>query len=597
MSEAIHVEYGETQAAVQEQQKLVVEGCPTDIIQELRAAGFIQRGSRFVKQRPRLRVNPNEEDDALQVLSARLVGSALHVTAEDIVGMVQLLPGLSVHVEPKVGWEAAFEMLLTVYDIDRTQSFYGIPLDELTADNTASEKIISILAINYVAGMRTVRRNGVIRDLQITRRQGFEGYGSVDVEQTLVDQTGPTQAPTWIETEVDHSNPVNEAVLLAGRILLRMLSRGEGTSHPRTETLLSMVHREVQRLESLGVKDSPRNITRYRSLTIEMLPRQRHYYQRALHASRSILSSVLLGGAGSGAEELLVDYALSMNGLFEDYSQRVIEDILQDVKSNIDRLDSLEGVKCSREYPLQPFEGNPRAKHEPDHLLHGPLGPIAILDSKYYEEGSNPANESGPRSRMFTYAYLTGCNRMAFLCPQLEAMDMAVQQTDGVVNVVTSSDKFTCERYRSSVREYVFDALAEEHPELRVFEALDSNRILALEGATESDLQRVSHLDGPFTIDNESTFTNRVVAAINFSRHGPNKNDLPNKGRFTQRRIEEHLAAEDESGNPRYPKNRATCVPIYDPDGEGEYGSVRLYFLIDDGAELIVDVSNPIKLL
>ena len=597
MSGTTRVEYGETQAAVQEQQKLVVEDCPDDIIQELRAAGFTQRGSRYVKQRPRLRVSPDEEDDALQVLSARLVGSALHVTAEDIVGMIQLLPGLSVHVEPKVGWEAAFEMLLAVYDIDRTQSFYGIPLDKLTADNTASEKIISILAINYVAGMRTVRRNGVIRDLQIIRRQGFEGYGSVDVEQTLVDQTGPTQAPTWIETEVNHSNLVNEAVLLAGRILLRMLSREEGMSHPRTETLLSMVHREVQRLESLGIKDSPRNITRYRSLTIETLPRQRHYYRRALHASRSILSSVLLGGAGSGAEELLVDYALSMNGLFEDYSQQVIEDILNDVKSNIDRLDSLDGVKCTREYPLEPFEGNPRAKHEPDHLIHSPLGHIAILDSKYYEEGSNPANESGARSRMFTYAYLTGCNRMAFLCPQLEAMDMAVQQTDGVVNVVSSSDEFTCERYRSNVREYVFDALAEEHPELRVFEALDSNRILALEGASESDLQRVSHLDGPFTIDNESTFTNRVVAAINFSQHGPNKNDLPNKGQFTQRRIEEQLTAQDENGKPRYPKNRATCVPIYDPEGKGEYGSVQLYFLIDDGAKLTVDVSNPIKLL
>lgn len=597
MSGAVHIDYNESKASVQEKQKLVVENCPDDIIQELRDSGFTQRGSRFVKQRPRLRIDPDKEDDELIVLSARPVGSTLHVTARDVVGMVQLLPGLSVDVEPKVGWEATFEMLLTVYDIDRTQSFYGIPLDELTAENTASEKIISILAINYVAGMRTVHRNGVIRELEITRRQGFEGYGSVDVEQTLVDKTGPTQAPTWIETEVDHSNAINEAVLLAGRILLRMLSREGVTSHPRTETLLSMVHREVQRLEALDIKDSPRNITRYRSLTIEMLPRQRHYYRRALHTSRSILSSVLLGGAGSGSGELLVDYALRMNRLFEDYSQRVIEKILKDVQSNIDRLDSLNGVECTREYPLQPFEGNPSATHEPDHLLHGPLGPIAILDSKYYEEESNPATESDTRSRMFTYAYLTGCDRMAFLCPQLEAMDMKVQQTDGVVSVVASSGEFTCEQYRSSVREYVFDALAEEHPELRVFEALDSNRILTLEGTTESDLQQVSHLDGPFSIDNESTFAKQVVDAVNFSRQGPNKSELPNKGQFTRRRIKEQLTVEDNNGNPRYPKNRTTCVPIYDPDGGDEYGSVQLYFLIDDGAELTIEISDPIKLL
>ena len=597
MSEATRVEYGDSRAAVQEQQKLVVEDCPPDVAQELRAAGFIERGSRFVKQRPRLRVDTTADADGLQVLSARLVGSALHVTAEDVVGMVQLLPGLSVHVEPKVGWDAAFEMLLTVYDIERTQSFYGIPLEELTAENTASGKILGILAINYVAGMRAVHRNGVIRELQIDRRQGFEGYGSVDVAQTLVDQTGPTRAPTWIETEVEHSNTVNEALLLAGRILLRMLSRGDGVSHPRTETLLSMVHREVQRLESLGITDSPRNIARYRSLTVDALPRQRHYYRRALHASRSILSSVLLGGPGSGAEELLVDYALSMNGLFEDYSHHVIEEVLRDLKSNIDRLGSLDGVTCSREYSLRPFEGNPQAKHEPDHLLSGPLGPIAILDSKYYEEGSNPANESGPRSRMFTYAYLTGCDRMAFLCPQLEPMELPVEHTDGLLSVVTPSDGFTCDRYRSSIREYVFEVLAEVHPELRVFEALDSNRILALEGTTESDLEQVSHLDGPFTIHNESAFADRVVTSVTFSPAGPNRNELPNKGRWTRERIKGHLTAENEDGTPRYPNHRVTCVPIYDPDGEGQYGSVRLYFLVDDGSELTVDVSDPIKLL
>lgn len=597
MSEATHVKYGASHATVQEQQKLIVEDCPDDISEELHAAGFVRRGSRFIKERPRIRIDTSSDDDALDVLSARIVGSALHVTAADVVGMVQLLPGLSVHVEPKVGWNAAFEMLLTVYNIDRTQSFYGIPVEDLVGDTADSSNILGILAINYVAGMRSIHRNGVIRELHINRRQGFEGYGSVDIEQTLVDQTGPTRAPTWIETEVDHSNTANEALLLAGRILLRMLSRGDGEVHPRTETLLSMVHREVQRLESLGIDESPRDIARYRSVTIEMLPRQRQYYRRALHASRSVLSSVLLGGAGSSAEELLVDYALSMNGLFEDYSQRLIEEILQDVKSNIDRLNNLAGVQCSREFPLRPFDGNPQAKHEPDHLLKGPNDTIAILDSKYYEEGSNPANEAGPRSRMFSYAYLTGSTRMAFLCPQLEPMEMVVQQTDGVVNVVSPTESFTCDRYRSSLREYVFEVLAEEHPELRIFEALESGGILALEKVDKSDLERVSHLDGPFQINNEHSFADRVITAITFSSRGPNKSELPNNGKWTRKRIREHLVAEDENGNRRYPKNRTTCVPIYDPEGDDEYGSVRLYFLLDDGQELSVETSDTIRLL
>ncbi|WP_435101192.1 hypothetical protein [Halarchaeum sp. P4] len=597
MSEAVHVEYGASQATIQEQQKLVVHDCPDDVGQELRAAGLVRKeDGRFVKRRPRVRIDTNQDDDSLDVLSARVSDSTVRVTAEDVVGMVQLLPGLSVHVEPKVGWEAAFEMLLTVYDVDRTQSFYGIPLDELTTGDTASSRILGILAINYVAGMRTVRRNGVIRELHIERRQGFEGYGSVDVERTLVDQAGPTQAPTWIETEVDHSNTVNEALLLAGRFLLRMLSREGG--HPRMESLLAMVNREVQQLESLGVEASPRDIGRYRSLRVEALPRQRHYYQRALHASRSILSSVLLGAAGGDAKELLVDYALSMNGLFEDYSQRLLEELLEEIKSDVDRLGNLEGVRCRREPALRPFAGNPQAHHKPDHLLEGPQGPITVLDSKYYEEGSNPASESGARSRMFAYAYLTGSDRMAFLCPQLEPVEMPVQQTDGIVEVVSlsSEESFTCERYREKLREYVFGVLAERWPELQVFDALNADRILALEGADEGDLRRVTHLDGPFGINNERTFADQVVDGVTFSPGGPNRGELPNKGRWTRKLIREELTAEDETGNRRYPKNRTTCVPVYDPNGEGEFGSVRLYFLVDDGTTLSVETSDPISL-
>ncbi|MFC7143144.1 hypothetical protein ACFQMA_25460 [Halosimplex aquaticum] len=133
MSEAVRYEYGTSLCSVQENRKLIVEECDRESIKdELRAANFVREGSKYVKKRPRLRIAAGQdaEEDALQVLSVRLVDNSLHVKPSDIVGIVSLVPGMNVQIEPKVDWEHVIEMLLTVYDIDRTQSYYGVPLSE-----------------------------------------------------------------------------------------------------------------------------------------------------------------------------------------------------------------------------------------------------------------------------------------------------------------------------------------------------------------------------------------------------------------------------------------------------------------------------------
>ncbi|MDQ2055874.1 hypothetical protein [Halobellus sp. H-GB7] len=600
MSEAVRYDYGTSLCSVQESSKLIVEECdPTTIKDELRAANFIRKGSKFVKKRPRLRSRPNgsnSDPTGLQVLTVRVVDDKLHVEPSDVVGIVRLVPGMSVQVEPKIDWNHVIEMLLTVYDIERTQSYYGVPLDELVSSGVESTRIIAILAINYVHGLRTVRRNGFIRDLNIRRRNGFQGIGSVDVEQTLMNHATGNPAPSWVETEVEYSNPVNSAIHMAGKLLLRLLQQDrEGRRHPRQDVLLSMVHQEVERMEELEIQSSQKHIGTYRRLSLHDLPRQRHYYRRAFHTAQSLLSSTLLGQAGGGPQELLVDYALSMNTLFQDYSHRLLNKEIESVRK-IDYLDQLSGVNCKPEYPIYPFEGNSDARHEPDHLLTNSGDTLAVLDSKYYQEGKNPANDSDSRSRMFAYAYLTDCDRMAFLCPQYRHVRLPVQDTDAEIEVISPEDEFTCEEYRDLIREYILSTLAGSYPELLAFDAATTGH-LCLSGTSESDLSQVYDTGGPFSISNAATFADRVISAIVFSSYGPNKPELDDQGRWTKSRIKDACQKSDEEGHPRYPQHETTCVPVYSPDGDAEHGTVTLYFIRSTEDGDIVRTEGPWALM
>lgn len=599
MSETVRYDYGASLCSVQENQKLIIEDCDPDTINnELRAANFVQEGSRFVKKRPRLRTQAGRyiETDALQVLSVRIVDDTLHVKPSDVVGIVGLVPGMSVQVEPKIDWEHVIQMLLTIYDIDRTQSYYGIPLDELVSSGVESARIIAILAINYVHGIRTIRREGLIRNLNIRRRHGFEGLGSVDVEQTLMNHAAGNPTPTWVETQVEYANPVNSAIHMAGKLLLRLLQQDQdGHHHPRQDVLLSMVHQEVERMEELGIKSSQKQISGYLRLALHDLPRQRQYYRRAFHASQSILSSTLLGQVGGGPEELLVDYALSMNTLFQDYSNQILNRKVEAL-GRIDHLNQLTETKCRSEPLIYPFAGNADANHQPDHLLTDGEETLAVLDSKYYQAGKNPANDSGSRSRMFAYAYLTETDRMAFLCPQYRNVRLPVQHTGAEIEVVSPDDNFTCEGYERILRQYILETLAISYPELHIFDAV-ADAHLSLSGVSDEALSEVHNTNGPFSISSPSIFADRVIAAIAFASYGPNKPDLENHGQWTKARIKEACAKTDEEDHPKYPQHETTCVPIYDPDGNADHGTVTLYFLKSGQGDTSVNTEGPFSLL
>jgi hypothetical protein len=363
--------------------------------------------------------------------------------------------------------------------------------------------------------------------------------------------------------------------------LLRLLHRDfEKKQHPGQGALLSIVHQELERMEDLGIKSRQRRLGEYRRLSLNVLPRQRHYYRRALHTARSILASTLLAQTGSGPEELLVDYALSMNALFEDYSQKVIERALQSLEE-IDHTNLLSDVECRAEPLLYPFKGNTDASYLPDHLLMDEDEALAVLDSKYYREGKNPANETNSRSRMFSYAYLTQTDRMAFLCPQFHRASLAVNNTGATVDILSPDGGFSCETYEAVLREYLLETVERRYPEIGVFEAVRKG-VLCLRGVTEDDLAAVTDVNGPFGIGNPATFASKVISGITFSTAGPGKLELENNGQWTKSRIKEACSKEGEEGRPLYPRDRTTCVPVYNPDGDGPHGTISLFFFRDE---------------
>ncbi len=599
MSKSVRYEYGTSLCSVQENRKLIVEECDRESIKdELRAANFVREGSKYVKKRPRMRMGAEQatEEDALQVLSVRIVDDTLHVKPSDIVGIVRLVPGMNVQIEPKVDWEHVIEMLLTVYDIDRTQSYYGVPLSELVSSGVESTRIIAILAINYVHGLKTIRRNGFSRNIHISRRNGFEGLGSIDVEQTLMNHATGNPAPTWIQTQVEYANPVNSAIHMAGKLLLRLLQQDQdGHRHPRQDMLLSMVHQEVERMEELGITSSQKEVGVYRRLSLHDLPRQRNYYRRAFYTAQSILASALLGQVGGGPEELLVDYALSMNSLFQDYSHKILNQKVNSIRT-IDYLDQLGEVECKGEEPIYAFAGNNEARHEPDHLLISGGETLAVLDSKYYREGKNPANESKSRSRMFAYAYLTETNRMAFLCPKYQNVRLPVQRTGAEVQIVSPDDEFTCDTYEELIERYLLETLAIKYPELRVFDAATEGH-LCLSGVSDKDLSEIHDTSGPFSITNPATFADRVISAIAFSSYAPNKPELDDQGRWTKSRIKAACGKTDEEDLPKYPRHSTTCVPIYNPEGNDDHGTITLYFLKSMDERTHVSTEGPWPLM
>jgi hypothetical protein len=580
-------QYGQDTFNIPERGEIRIEGCPSSITDQLRRASFTRESPGvFTKRQKAL-----DSDQKYEVVTVTVEGEeneVLHVEATDIIGVVSLTPSSKVQVDPKIEWEHIFDMLLAVYDQNRSIEYHGIPLQDFLSDDIQLDDVFVVLAINYLDGLETIQQNGYIRDLVIRRTNSLDGRGNIDVEQTLLNHARGTIEPQWIHNETVYNNAVNSLIHFAGKTLLRLFrQKSPENDHPAYDRIFSEVHREVERLEGMGVDSGLDRMDEYQGISLYDLPKQRQYYQKAFDVSKAVMSSSLGQQLRDGPRELVVDYVLNMESLFEQYSQVVIERELDYIKS-YDYLSELDDVTPVRSPSVKPFEDEGSIYHEPDHALQEGEETIAVLDSKYYAEGHDPVKESPSRSRLFSYAYLLHSNRLAFLCPLLEPRRRRVAQTGAELQIISPEGEFELDAYGEVVHDYLQNVLVERAPELEAFHAVAKpENELCLDGTDESDMDRATDMSGPFTFKDVQDFSLRVIkaAADEYSYQVRNRYDLEQEGDWTRDQIETRCEQ-------RY-EHTTTCIPVFCRDRGQEW--IDLYFL--ENGSGTVDKEGPLKLL
>ena len=574
--------------SIPERGEIRIEECPDSIGEQLRRASFEQEAENvFVKTQESL----DDREKEYQVVKVRTDGRVLHVTAQDNVGIVSLTPRSKLRIEPKIEWESIFDMLLAVHSRKRAVEYHGIPLSEFQSEDVDLEDVFLILAVNYLNGLEDIHRNGFIRQLETRRADLEQPRGVIDIERSLLNQAEGRVKQHCILKEVNYDNPANSLLRYAGKHLLRLFREYEAEyDHQAYYRIFSQVHEEVRHLEELGVSSGRRRIPEYQRFSLSDLPKQRHYYEQATEVAKAIVASSLGTPTMEGDRELVIDYVLNMESLFEQYSQVAIEDELEAVKE-YDHLHQTENISALRSPTLKPFEDEGQIYHQPDHAVEEGDKTLAVLDSKYYSEDKDPVKSGGSRSRLFSYAYLLDTDQMGFLCPLNEPRTRTVAQTGAELQIISpNGPRFTLTEYHNSVQTYLHSVLTEQYPALKAFRAVQQHA-LCLDQHDTSDLNQVTESDGPFDFSNVEEFSLRVVnaAADTLSRRHRTRSDLEQHGQWTRRQIETHCQKRDP--------DRTACVPVFRREAREEL--IDLYFVGRDpnGAPTSVSVEGGFRLL
>ena len=580
--------YGAQTFSVPERGSIRIDGCPPSIDDQLRRASFQEESSGvFVKTQESL----NDSDQEYRVVEVRVDEPTIRVDVRDNVGIVSLTPRSKLRIEPKIDWDHIFDMLLAVHGRKRSVEYHGVPLSRFQRDDVDLEDVFLILAINFLNGLEAIHRNGFVRQLETRRVDLDDPRGVIDVERTLVNQAEGRLETHCLLKEVEYDNAVNSLLHYAGTHLLRLFRQHEADyDHQAYYHVFSRVHEEVRHLEDLGVESDWRRIPAYQRFSLYDLPSQRHYYEDAVDVAKAVVASSLGTPSMEGDRELVVDYVLNMESLFEQYTQVAVEEELSSIQQ-YDHRNRIENVSAVRSPTLQPFDREPQVYHQPDHAVEEGEKTIAVLDSKYYAEGKDPVKTGGSRSRLFSYAYLLDTPHMGFLTPLGEPRSRTVSQTGAELRVIApNSDRFTLKGYHGAVRAYLHDALARRHPELDVYRAVDEHA-LCLDHPEASALDRLTDTDGPFGFDNVHEFSLRVVnaAAESLSTFHQTKSDLEQNGDWTRKQIHSRCGE-------RSPET-TTCVPVFRRERSTE--RIDLYFVEQgsDGEPTGVEAERGFKLL
>lgn len=447
----------EPRIQVEEKGKRTVEQYPPDIVDQLKRAAFIEgdAANTYIK-----RINPTNDTGDQKVATVEVRDNSLVIEVEDVVGIVNLTPNATLQIDPKIGWGDILEMFLAVGEQRRSLNYRGIPIRDFLADDIGIEDVFIVVAVNYLNSLDDIFRHGFIRSFNHRRTRALDARGRIDITSSLKNFDIPNGVPqhVFVQKTIEYSIPVNDIIYKAGQELQRLFHLyAGGGNNPNYARIFSRLERAVQRLEKRGVTGSSVTLSDVPEITNEDIPRQRHYYAQALEISKTILSSSIGRPLDQGREELLMEYILGMESLFEEYSSLVIEEEINELKQN-PMIGGLEEVTVDKE-SYQLFEDDEISfSSQPDHVIKSGDDILAVLDSKYYAKGKNPLKGSWSRSRLLSYGFHLETENLGMIAPLADPDSFRFNGREGELTIISPEDgDFSTEGLRTAVRGYLRD--------------------------------------------------------------------------------------------------------------------------------------------
>jgi 5-methylcytosine-specific restriction endonuclease McrBC regulatory subunit McrC len=448
---------------VEEKGKRTVEEYPDDISTQLKRAAFseAEAANTYVKH-----VRPTNSDDDSKVVTVEVLDEGLVIEAEDIVGIVNLTPNATLQIDPKIGWSEILDMFLYVGEQSRTLEYRGIPIREFLADDIGLKDIFIVVALNYLNSLDVIFRHGFIRSFKRERSRGLQGRGRIDIQQSLknFDLANGVPKHEFVEKKIEYGIPVNNIIYEAGVELERLFhfysKSNAGENYTR---IFSRLERAVNSLEHRGITGESISLGDVSKVGIDDIPRQRHYYADALQISKTILSSTIGQPLDEGRKELLMEYIIGMESLFEEYVALSLGEELQRLQNSFTTT-NLDGISIEKK-SYQLFENeNLTFSSQPDHVvLNGDGDPEAVLDSKYYAKDKDPLKGSWARSRLLSYGFQLETDCLGVIAPLAEPANYAFNNRSGALHVVAPAEsQFTTEGLRNAIHSFLRDIVAEE---------------------------------------------------------------------------------------------------------------------------------------
>ncbi|WP_077152255.1 5-methylcytosine restriction system specificity protein McrC [Halorubrum tropicale] len=447
---------------VEEKGQRTVEDYPSDIVRQLKRAAFSEgeAANTYVKH-----VQPTNNSDDSKVATVEIRDEGLVIDVEDVVGIVNLTPNATLQIDPKIGWSEILEMFLAVGEQRRSLEYRGIPIREFLADDIGIEDVFIVVALNYLDSLEDVFRHGLMRSFDRKRTEGLDGRGRIDIEKSLLNFDLPSGVPKheFVEKTIEYSIPINDVIYRAGKELEKLFHLYASTDPVQSYTqIFSRLERSVRRLEQRGVVGGSISLRDVSQVSTKDIPRQRYYYSDVLQISKTILSSTIGQPLDQGREELLMEYIIGMESLFESYVGLTLENELEKIESQ-PFTEGVEDVSIAKEsYRL--FEDDELTlSSQPDHVVRKNGRPVAVLDSKYYAKNKDPLEGSWSRSRLLSYGFQLETDQLGMIAPLATPGEYRFKKRSGSLYIIApEGDEFTTDGLRTAIHEFLEESVADE---------------------------------------------------------------------------------------------------------------------------------------